>query len=73
MKANYVKPSLKIKEIDTAESMLDGSGENNFTPANKNSFVSKIGTSANTTTEVESSNALSKQGSFPSNQWDEGE
>lgn len=39
MKANYVKPSLKIKEIDTAESMLDGSGENNFTPANKNSFV----------------------------------
>jgi len=53
--------------------MLDGSGENNFTPANKNSFVSKIGTSANTTTEVESSNALSKQGSFPGNQWEEEE
>ena len=36
MKANYVKPSLKIKEIDTAESMLDGSkGNNNFVLTNE--------------------------------------
>lgn len=71
MKANYVKPSLKIKEIDTAESMLDGSkGNNNFVLTNEK-YTGGIGNT--NTTEVSSSSALSKQGSFPGNQWEEEE
>lgn len=71
MKANYVKPSLKIKEIDTAESMLDGSkGNNNFVLTNEK-YTGGIGNT--NTTEVSSSSALSKQGSFLGNQWDDEE
>ena len=64
MKANYVKPSLKIKEIDTAESMLDGSLTNE-------KYTGGIGNT--NTTEVSSGSALSKQGSFLGNQWDDEE
>lgn len=69
MKAIYVKPTLKSMEIDAEESMLTGSGENNLTPASNATFVSKVSTSI----EVESTSALSKQGSFPGNQWEEEE
>ncbi len=65
MKANYVKPSLKIKEIDTAESMLDGSKGNNLVRSGNDyngSFNSQI--------EVDGVSALSKQGYFLGNQWD---
>lgn len=71
MKANYVKPSLEIKEIDTAESMLDGSkGNNNFVLTNEK-YTGGIGNK--NTTEVSSGSALSKQGSFLGNQWDDEE
>lgn len=71
MKANYVKPSLKIKEIDTAESMLDGSkGNNNFVLTNEK-YTGGVGNK--NTTEVSSGSALSKQGSFLGNQWDDEE
>lgn len=71
MKANYVKPSLKIKEIDSAESMLVGSkGNNNFVLTNEK-YTGGIGNT--NTTEVSSSSALSKQGSFLGNQWDDEE
>ena len=69
MKAIYVKPPLKFKEIDAEESMLTGSGENNLTPASNATFVSKVSTSV----EVESTSALSKQGSFHGDQWDDEE
>ena len=69
MKAIYVKPTLKSMEIDAEESMLTGSRENNLTPASNATFVSKVSTSI----EVESTSALSKQGSFPGNQWEEEE
>lgn len=68
MKANYVKPSLKIKEIDTAESMLTGSRGNNLTQSG-NVYIELL----NSKDEVSGSSALSKQGSFPGNQWDDEE
>lgn len=71
MKAIYVKPTLKIKKIDAAESMLAGSGENNFTPTGE-SYTGIIGTTENTP-QVSGTSALSKQGSFPGNQWEEEE
>ena len=68
MKAIYVKPTLKIKEIDAAESMLAGSGENNFKQSG-NSYNGPL----NSNNEASGSSALSKQGSFPGNQWEEEE
>ncbi|MST83494.1 hypothetical protein [Hallella mizrahii] len=71
MKAIYMKPSLKIKEIDAAESMLTGSRGNNLTPTGE-SYTGIIGTTENTP-QVSGTSALSKQGSFPGNQWEEEE
>ncbi len=70
MKAIYVKPSLKFKEIDVEESMLTDS--RNFKKT-LTGYQGTVGTSATTTTEVESTSALSKQGSFPGDQWDDEE
>ena len=70
MKANYVKPSLKIKEIDTAESMLEAFS-NNYLRMSDTGYIQKG--VRQSTTEVMSTDALSKQGSFPGNQWEEEE
>lgn len=70
MKANYVKPSLKIKEIDTAESMLAAMSNNNLRMSDTGYIQNGVRQS---TTEVMSTDALSKQGSFPGNQWEEEE
>ncbi len=69
MKAIYVKPTLKSMEIDADESMLEGS-PNNFTSAGEN-YTGKIGNTE--TPQVSANTALSKQGSFPGNQWDDEE
>ncbi len=68
MKAIYMKPSLKINEIDAAESMLTGSRGNNLTQSG-NVYIELL----NSKDEVSGSSALSKQGSFPGNQWDDEE
>ena len=68
MKAIYVKPTLKIKKIDAAESILTGSGGNNLTQSG-NVYIELL----NSKDEVSGSSALSKQGSFPGNQWDDEE
>lgn len=70
MKASYVKPSLKIKEIDTAESMLAAMSNNNLRMSDTGYIQNGVRQS---TTEVMSTDALSKQGSFPGNQWEEEE
>jgi len=71
MKAIYVKPSLKSIKIDAEESMLAGSGEYNLAPTSE-SYTGIIGTTENTP-QVSGASALSKQGSFPGNQWEEEE
>lgn len=68
MKAIYVKPTLKIKKIDAAVSMLARSGENNLIQSG-NVYIELL----NSKDEVSGSSALSKQGSFPGNQWDDEE
>ena len=71
MKANYVKPSLKSMEIDAEGSMLAESGENNLIPIGEN-YTGNI-SNTETTPQVSGNSALSKQGSFPGNQWEEEE
>lgn len=69
MKAIYVKPSVKLREIDTEEIMQTGSIENNITPAGDNkSYTGSVGN-----TEVTPQDALSKQGSFLVTPWDDEE
>ena len=68
MKAIYMKPSLKSIKIDAEESMLAGSGEYNLAPTG-NVYIELL----NSKDEVSGSSALSKQGSFPGNQWEEEE
>lgn len=70
MKAIYVKPTLKSIKIDAEESMLAGSGDN-LAPTGE-SYTGIIGTTENTP-QVSGTSALSKQGSFPGNQWEEEE
>ena len=70
MKAIYVKPSLKSIKIDAEESMLAGSGEYNLAPTGEN----YTGDISNTeSTQVGGGSALSKQGSFLGNQWEDKE
>jgi hypothetical protein len=68
MKAIYLKPTLKIKKIDAAVSMLARSGENNLIQSG-NGYTELL----NSKNEVSGSSALSKQGSFLGNQWDDEE
>ena len=72
MKATYVQPALKIQNIDTEASMLaTQSNENNFTPSEgPDSYQENIGESG-TFQEVSGASALSKQGSFFGNPWDD--
>ena len=51
--------------------MLAGSGEYNLAPTSE-SYTGIIGTTENTP-QVSGASALSKQGSFPGNQWEEEE
>lgn len=70
MKANYVKPSLKSMTIDAEESMLEAFSNNNLRMSDTGYIQKGVRQS---TTEVMSTDALSKQGSFPGNQWEEEE
>lgn len=51
--------------------MLAESGENNFVQTDQN-YTGKI-SNTETTPQVSGTSALSKQGSFPGNQWEEEE
>ena len=63
---------MKIQNIDTEASMLaTQSNENNFTPSEgPDSYQENIGESG-TFQEVSGASALSKQGSFFGNPWDD--
>lgn len=68
MKATYMKPSLKVYNIATEDSMLAvQSAGNNFTSSGESDgYQGNIGEQ-----EVDGSSALSRQGSFPGNPWDD--
>jgi hypothetical protein len=70
MKANYVKPTLKSMEIDAEGSMLAAMSNNNLRMSDTGYIQNGVRQS---TTVVESADALAKQGSFPGNQWEEEE
>ena len=70
MKASYVKPTLKSMEIDAEGSML-AAMSNNILRMSDTGYIQNGVRQSNT--EVESADALSKQGSFPGNQWEEEE
>jgi hypothetical protein len=70
MKASYVKPTLKSMEIDAEEGML-AAMSNNILRMSDTGYIQNGVRQSNT--EVESADALSKQGSFPGNQWEEEE
>lgn len=69
MKATYMKPSLKVYNIATEDSMLAvQSAGNNFTSSGESDgYQGNIGESG----EVSGPSALSKQGSFLGNPWDD--
>lgn len=72
MKATYVKPALKIQNIDTEASMLaTQSNGNNFTPSEGPDSYQENISESRTFQEVSGSSALSKQGSFFGNPWDD--
>lgn len=70
MKTSYVKPTLKSMEIDAEEGML-AAMSNNILRMSDTGYIQNGVRQSNT--EVESADALSKQGSFPGNQWEEEE
>lgn len=70
MKTSYVKPTLKSMEIDAEEGMLAAMSNNNLRMLGRDYIQNGVRQS---TTEVESADALAKQGSFPGNQWEEEE
>jgi hypothetical protein len=70
MKASYVKPTLKSMEIDAEEGML-AAMSNNILRMSDTGYIQNGVRQSNT--EVESADVLSKQGSFPGNQWEEEE
>lgn len=70
MKASYVKPTLKSMEIDAEEGMLAAISNNNLRMSGRDYMQNGVRQS---TTEVESADALAKQGSFLGNQWEEEE
>jgi len=72
MKATYMKPSLKVYNIATEDSMLAvQSAGNNFTSSGESDgYQGNIG-ELGTSQEVDGSSALSRQGSFPGNPWDD--